>query len=1192
MHTQPPWCAHTVRCRRTAARWGLRGVRIGEAAHPGPTTRASARAARVLRDAPPTPGAQADAPVAGADGRPEPIADAEEPHAQMETEAVHVDAPIAAPQAVQPDAFAAAEEVHAQAHVPAPAPLHPGAHPPPDEFFCAQCGGGADVDQLVLCDGCVCAWHTYCLPAPLVAVPDGDWYCPDCSCATPRGEPEALLPEEAPVPLLHPVDERGWAALSAIHLADEMRVRVRCMQAVPPFLRGPLRTAYVTSLKQLRDAYEHHHVEAQTQAWVLFRLTSRMLLWRTHARGPSRKELEERIARFQNGEWVALIREARAAGTMRRRPRAAAPSEEETLRRRAERAKACVRRGEVSRGRQVLCAAALAPGTDATLEELRDPERRPPHLTEPIPPDVMDFAPTAPLEFDRERYANNLRSAPRGSAPGLAGDTNEHLKVLLDDELATDLIAAAAERLAHAQVPEPIVDALSLGSLTALVKDNGRVRGIVAGDTFRRGVARTLAQQSADAVEAACMPYQYALSTRAGTDCVARIVRALMEMDSSATLTSIDGIGAFDHMRRAAMLRALRDNEELQGLLPFVRQFYGRQSNYLWYDDTGAAHDVLQGEGGEQGDPLMPALYALGQHPALVEVNAALREGELIFAFLDDIYVLSAPERVADIFHMVAAALERHAGIRVNLGKTKVWNAAGCKPPRMEEIGAEAWTGDAPPAQRGIVVLGTPVGDAAFVQRWLEEKTGEHRALLERIPLVPDAQCASLLLLMCASPRVVHTLRNLPPAEVETFAQAHDRGLMECLARILDSEVPPEAEEIAQLPFREGGLGLRCARRMAPGAYWASWADCISQINARAPIICNRLLADLARGTGAASPSVRAASAAADVVQQEGFEVPAWPEFCDPDFRAPQPTGHEPGEWRHGWQYHACAARDTHFAAHVHLPSLSPDLQGLRASQRGPCASRHFTALPTTPEAVFTPEQFRTLVLVRLHRPLHLDGRRCRCGAMLDQYGHHRSACSTAGLLGHRGAPAEVCTARICREAGARVREGELLRDLNVAVPPGDTRKIEVIANGLTLWGGRQLAIDTTVVSALNGRGQARSRAPGKALERARKAKERRYPELVGDAPRCRLVVLAFEVGGRWSAEAVEFLRLLARHRAQASPRLLRRSAAALFFQRWTALLACSVQRAFAASLLGEPLPGQACVSGDPALLSSLDRLL
>ena len=75
--------------------------------------------------------------------------------------------------------------------------------------------------------------------------------------------------------------------------------------------------------------------------------------------------------------------------------------------------------------------------------------------------------------------------------------------------------------------------------------------------------------------------------------------------------------------------------------------------------------------------------------------------------------------------------------------------------------------------------------------------------------------------------------------------------------------------------------------------------------------------------------------------------------------------------------------------------------------------------------------------------------------------------------------------ARISREAGARVKENQLLRDLNIVVPVTHQRRIEVIANGLPFWGDMQLAIDTTVVSALSGRGVARGRWDGQAIHEA-----------------------------------------------------------------------------------------------------------
>ena len=39
----------------------------------------------------------------------------------------------------------------------------------------------------------------------------------------------------------------------------------------------------------------------------------------------------------------------------------------------------------------------------------------------------------------------------------------------------------------------------------------------------------------------------------------------------------------------------------------------------------------------------------------------------------------------------------------------------------------------------------------------------------------------------------------------------------------------------------------------------------------------------------------------------------------------------------------------------------------------------------------------------RLHLPLPLTLRTCRCGRLLDKFGHHRAACAEAGVLGKEG---------------------------------------------------------------------------------------------------------------------------------------------------------------------------------------------
>ena len=87
-------------------------------------------------------------------------------------------------------------------------------------------------------------------------------------------------------------------------------------------------------------------------------------------------------------------------------------------------------------------------------------------------------------------------------------------------------------------------------------------------------------------------------------------------------------------------------------------------------------------------------------------------------------------------------------------------------------------------------------------------------------------------------------------------------------------------------------------------------------------------------------------------------------------------------------------------------------------------------------------------------------------------------------------------------------------------------------------------------------------------------AKERTYPELVGRGARARLVVHAGEVGGRWSGDTSNFLRLLAEPKARPEPPILRRRVECAWQARWGAILSCAAAWALACSLLN---PRRAC---------------
>ena len=116
--------------------------------------------------------------------------------------------------------------------------------------------------------------------------------------------------------------------------------------------------------------------------------------------------------------------------------------------------------------------------------------------------------------------------------------------------------------------------------------------------------------------------------------------------------------------------------EVTPSLVPFVHAFYARQSVYLWWDGAGACRRILQGDGCEQGDALAPALFALAQHAALVAASQQLRPGEFLAAFLDDLYIVTVPNRARAALEAVSSAVEELAGVAANLGKTRVYNRA------------------------------------------------------------------------------------------------------------------------------------------------------------------------------------------------------------------------------------------------------------------------------------------------------------------------------------------------------------------------------------------------------------------------------------------------------------------------------------------------------------------------------------
>jgi len=938
---------------------------------------------------------------------------------------------------------------------------------------------------------------------------------------------------------------------------------------------------------------------SRERAWKLFFLLARMLLRPTEkARGRSqRAQLEERFQAFAELEWDGLIAKATRGSPRQSGPRArTAPgpgARRDPASDRGARARAQVQRGRWTRAREALTSSPIAPGTAATLAALRDPAKRPPVQLDAIPPELMAH-PGGDVQLDRHTFEQVIRSSARGKAAGPSGWRYEHLRLLLLTDESAELLGDAGTDMARAHVPPAIIAAIAPGRMTALAPRPDKIRGITSGDVFRRAVARALAAQYAEPIRHGTDPFQFALSTRAGMDGMSHLVRTWTELHPRGVVVKLDGRGAFDNVRRAAMLRGARD--VVPEVLPFVRMWYGTASTTMWTDDEGRLHLIAQGEGGEQGDPLMPALYALAQHPGLVAAQRQLDGfGAKIVAYLDDIYVLVPdPANAATSYQIVTEEVERACGVQSNASKTQAYSATlGPAPPGLDSLraldGPEVWVSspNTLPEARGIEVVGVPVGSDDFVSAHTAARMALEVQFLEAIPELEDPQCEWLLLRLCAEPRANHLLRTCPPSTLTGFAQARDDHLWTALSSLLHIPASCGTQNgrfLASLPGRYGGLGLRSAVRNAPAAYFGGLASALPTIAQKLPVIAASFVAELEAG-GRASRSLTEAAAARDLLVAEGWDgCPEWRDLANGSVAPPSlqtrqehadSATPEEGEFAHGWQFHAADARERS-AVEAAWAAWGPTERAMLLSQIGAGAATWLTTTPSDAWTELKPSQCVSALRRRIWQPLPASGDACPgCDAALDPHGWHLSSCGAAGRLQTRGVRFEAVWRQALEDGGARVpRERRVSRLGLLGVASDDARRIDAVAHGVHGRGGLPLVMDCTLRGVLTREGQPHPRADregGSTFARAYADKLRPAPLGYGDlasSSQCCFEVLAAELGGRFDANTRALVADLAAGRAEGARPSVRRSMLAGWRRRLWGVLSVGLQRVVAESLV------------------------
>ena len=222
------------------------------------------------------------------------------------------------------------------------------------------------------------------------------------------------------------------------------------------------------------------------------------------------------------------------------------------------------------------------------------------------------------------------------------------------------------------------------------------------------------AQQISPAVERGTAPFQYALTTRGGAECIAHVIQTLTDVDQEATVLSVDGVGAFDLISRVAILEGLRsiDGGGIQfsrSCLSFTAlhpRTFGRTIR-VW--STKSSKVRAENRAIRSCLPFSQSVST--EHWRPQESGCS---HEHLLAFLDDIYIVCRPERVVPNFGTMRGS--RYTRGRHRCGIAVKWSPRTlrfCKLQPRWTTPTPVWKGR-PHDQTGRRDLGDPVGTRGF----------------------------------------------------------------------------------------------------------------------------------------------------------------------------------------------------------------------------------------------------------------------------------------------------------------------------------------------------------------------------------------------------------------------------------------------------------------------------------------------
>jgi len=366
-----------------------------------------------------------------------------------------------------------------------------------------------------------------------------------------------------------------------------------------------------------------------------------------------------------------------------------------------------------------------------------------------------------------------------------------------------DQVTSFVNTLLAGLCPPEVAKIFFGGRLLAFDKPGGDVRPIVIGFTLRR-LASKLANAFGIKKSASYLrPRQLGAGMAGGIEAAIHAARRFLDQaGDDEIMVKIDFRNAFNSLHRKQMLETV--DQLVPEISHFVRSGYSSTSALRFGQFT-----LDSAEGVQQGDPLGPLLFCLTIQPILSSLSSNLAIG-----YLDDLTLAGSQEVVAsDVEHIEEACAE--LGLSINASKSEVIITSQIT--LRDSFISSFLRIDRSEAR----LLGVPLFDGVSLEDEWRDRCADMARAASRLKDICSQDALILLRASLGAPKVQHLLRGSYGFDHVGLGQ-FDELQREVLSTITNSSLSDTQWAQANLPIKEGGLGIRNVSDLALPAFIAS----------------------------------------------------------------------------------------------------------------------------------------------------------------------------------------------------------------------------------------------------------------------------------------------------------------------------------------------------------------------------------